>query len=90
MIYKIIPIYRELDVVRKNSIRKVFKRITSQRSVKKEGELGSDPAERTIFIVDPLNLIQVMLAEGIENEWENFFSRDSRSRCGFGPINGKF
>jgi len=28
-----------------------------------EGELGSGPAERTTS-VDPLNLIQVMLAEG--------------------------
>jgi hypothetical protein len=33
----------------------------------REGELGGRPAERTLS-VDPLNLNQVILAEGIKNE----------------------
>ena len=32
-------------------------------AIKREGELGDSPAERTLC-VDPWNLIQVILAEG--------------------------
>jgi hypothetical protein len=28
------------------------------------GELGNDPAERTVAAVDPLNLTQIILAKG--------------------------
>ncbi len=33
------------------------------------GELGNDPAERTVPSVDPANLNQVILAEGKRNEY---------------------
>jgi hypothetical protein len=35
------------------------------------GELGNDPAERTVTSVDPANLNQVILAEGNRNEHTN-------------------
>lgn len=35
------------------------------------GELGNDPAERTVTSVDPANLNQVILAEGKRNEYPN-------------------
>lgn len=37
--------------------------ICGERLSPEEGELGTGPAERTVS-VDPLNLIQIMLAEG--------------------------
>ena len=35
------------------------------------GELGNDPAERTVSSVDPMNLNQVILAEGNMNAKRN-------------------
>jgi hypothetical protein len=55
----------ELDV-----IPVLFLKVKAYMTVERgdhEGELGGSPAERTLS-VDPLNLTQVILAEGIKNE----------------------